>query len=217
LPGATRANGPKDKPTRIVIDNNNLSFYDNNVLLGVVVSQKPVPPLNSRLCRRVAVLSAASAVGILLVNATLWLVPGWADFAARQMAGLQTEPITLTPTVITIGFVVSTLYLSVLAWGLWVARSLFKRLADGLVFEAETGVLLRRFGTSLVIFSVLSPFVSTLMTRLVTMGNGPGDRLFKFGIESDDIVLIIVGTLVLTIGSVMTEAARLAEDNRQIV
>jgi len=181
------------------------------------VNQKPVPPLNSRLCRRLAVLSAASAVGILLVNATLWLVPDWAPFAARGMANLQTESITLTPTVIAIGVACSTLYLAVLSWGLWVARLLFRRLADGLIFEPETGSLLRRFGIALVVFSALSPFVGALMTRLVTMGNAPGERLFRFGISSDDIVLVIVGTLILTTGSVMAEAARMAEENRQII
>jgi Protein of unknown function (DUF2975) len=181
------------------------------------VPQEPVPPLNSRLCRRLAVFSAASAIGILLVNATLWLVPDWAPLAARGMANLQTEPITLTSTVRGIGLACSTLYLAVLAWGLWVARSLFKRLADGLVFEPETGVLLRRFGIALIVFSALSPFLGAFMTRLVTMGNPPGQRLFSFGVSSDDIVLVIVGTLILATGSVMAEAARMAEDNRQII
>jgi hypothetical protein len=179
------------------------------------VTRKPVPPLNSPLCRRLARFSAATAVGILLVNATIWLVPEWAPFEARRFAG--TGSITLTPTVIAIGLVCSTLYLAVLAWGLWVSCSLFNRLADGLVFEAETGVLLRRFGIALVVFAAVSPFVGTLMTGLVTMGNAPGERLFRFGIGSDSIVLAIVGTLILTTGSVMAEAARLAEDNRQII
>jgi Protein of unknown function (DUF2975) len=181
------------------------------------VTQKPVPPLNFRLCRWLARFSAATAVGILLVNATIWLVPDWAPFEARHMAGLQTESITLTPTVIAVCLVCSTLYLAVLSWGLGVARSLFNRLADGLVFEAETGVLLRRFGIALVVFAALSPFVGGLMTGLVTMGNAPGERTFQLGISADSIVLAIVGTLILTTGSVMAEAARLAEDHRQIV
>jgi Protein of unknown function (DUF2975) len=173
--------------------------------------------VNSRLCRRLARFSAASAVGILLVNAAIWLVPRWAPFAAREMADLQIESITLTPTVIAIGFVCSTFQLAVLAGGLWVASSLFKRLADGLIFEPNTGALLRRFGIALVVFAALSPFLRALMTTLLTMGNAPGQRLFRFGISSDDIVLIIVGILILTTGSVMAEASRLAEENRQII
>jgi Protein of unknown function (DUF2975) len=181
------------------------------------VPQKPTPPVNYRLCRRLAVFSAASAVGILLVNAALWLVPQWAPMAARGMADLQTESITLTPTVIALGLTCSTLYLAVLSWGLWVAHSVFKRLANGLIFEPETGALLRRFGIALVVFAVLSPFITALMGKLVTMGNAPGERFVRLGFSSDDIVLIIVGTLIITTGSVMTEATRLAEENKQIV
>jgi Protein of unknown function (DUF2975) len=183
----------------------------------ITVTQKPVPPLNSRMCRGLARFSGASAIGILVVNAMPWLIPDWAPFVARGMAGLQTEPITLTRTVVALGLTCSTLYLAVLAWALWIARSLFNRLADGHVFEAETGVLLRRFGIALVVFSVLSPFVTTLMATLVTMANPPGERLLKFGFASYDFVLAVVGTLVLTTGSVMAEAARLADENRQII
>jgi ABC-type Fe3+ transport system permease subunit len=116
-----------------------------------------------------------------------------------------------------IGLACSTLYFSVLVRGLWVARSLFKRLADGMVFEPETGVLLRRFGIALVVYAALTPFVGTLMAWLVTMLNPPGERLLRFAISDHEIVLAIVGTLILTTGSVMADAARMAEESRQII
>jgi Protein of unknown function (DUF2975) len=181
------------------------------------VSQKPVPPLNARMCRRLAILTAASAAGFLTVNAILWAVPDWAPIVARDIARLQLEPITLTPMVRLEGFVCSTLYLAVLVWGLCIARSLFKRLAVGLVFEPQTGMLLRRFGVVLVVYAALTPFVGGLMSLLVTMHNIPGQRLFRFGISDEEIVLAIVGTLILATGSVMAEAARMAEENRQII
>jgi Protein of unknown function (DUF2975) len=181
------------------------------------VTQKSVPPLNSRLCRRLAVLTGWSGAGILIINAILWLVPDLRPFIAREMADLQCEPITLTPMVPWMGLACSTLYLAVLVRGLMVARSVFRRLADGLVFEAQTGVLLRRFGVTLVVYAALTPFVGTLMTWLVTMHNASGQKILRFGISEYEIVLAIVGTLVLTTGSVMAEAARLAEDNRQII
>jgi hypothetical protein len=178
---------------------------------------KPVPPLNSRLCRRLAAFTGTSGAGFLLVNTILWAVPNWAPIVAREMAHLQLEPITLTPMVRWIGLACSTLYLTILVWGLWVARSIFRRLADGLVFEPETGVLLRRFGLALVVYAALAPFVGTFMALLVTLHNAPGERLFRFGISDEEIILAIVGTLILTTGSVMAEAARMAEENRQII
>jgi hypothetical protein len=181
------------------------------------VPQNSIPPLNSRLCHRLAGFTLASGAGFLIVNTILWLVPDWTPLIARAAANLQTEPITLTPVVRSMGLACSTLHLSVLVWGLWVARSLFKRLADGLVFEPETGILLRRFGIALVVYAALTPPVSALMSWIVTMRNAPGKRLVNFGISDHEIVLAIVGTLILAIGSVMAEAARMAEENRQIV
>lgn len=124
------------------------------------MAQKPIPPLNSKLCRRLAVLTGWSGAGFLIINAILWLVP---DFAP------------------------------------------------------QTGVLLRRFGMTLVVYAALTPFLRTLMTWLVTMHNAPGQRILRFGISEYEVVLAIVGTLILTTGSVMAEATRLAEDNRQII
>lgn len=72
--------------------------------------------------------------------------------------------------------------LAVFVRGLWVARSIFGRLADGMVIEPQTGVLLRRFG-----------------------------------ISEYEIALAIVGMLIRTTGSVMAEAVRMAEENRQVI
>jgi Protein of unknown function (DUF2975) len=180
------------------------------------VTDKPVPPLNARLCRRLAFLCIASGSLFLFLNAVIWLVPEWTPIVARAEAGLQDEPITLTPAVHWVGFACSTLYLLVLFRALMIASSLFKRLARGLVFEPQTGMLLRAFGISLVVYAGLTPFFHALMGWVVTMHNTTG-RLIRLGLSDDDVVLAIVGTLVLTTGSVMTEAARLAEDNRQIV
>jgi Protein of unknown function (DUF2975) len=176
-----------------------------------------IPPVNSRLCRRVGTAAALSGIALLCINATMWLVPEMAPYAARGGANLQDEPITLTPVIRTIGLAGSTLHLVILAWGLFVARALLRRLADGLVFEPETGQLLRRFGMSLVVYAALQPPVATGMAWLVTKLNPPGERLLRFGLTDHEIVLAIVGVLILTTGSVLAEATRIAEENRQIV
>ncbi len=176
-----------------------------------------VPPLNARLCRRLAVVSVLAGAGFLLVNAILWLVPDWAPLVARWLSGLQEDPITLTPAVRWMGLAVSTLYLAILVRGLWVARELFVRLAGGNVFEVATGVLLRRFGRALVVYALLAPFIGTAITLLITMHNPPHQHVLRFGISDHEVVLAIVGTLVLTTGSVMAEAARLAAENRAII
>jgi Protein of unknown function (DUF2975) len=181
------------------------------------VRQRPIPPLNARMCKGLAKLTVVSGVAFLAVNALLWSVPAWAPLAARNQAHLLVEPITLTPMVRLLGLACSTLYLGVLCWALWIANIIFKRLSVGQVFEPETGVLLRRFGLTLVVYAALTPPVGALMSLLVTIKNAPGLRRADFGISEYEIVLAIVGILILATGSVMAEAARIAEENRQIV
>ena len=176
-----------------------------------------IPPLNASVCRRAGALAALGGIAFLVVNAALWLVPAWTDFAARAQGNLQTETITLTPLVRGLGLGLSTVYLAVLARGLWIVRTLFTRLAVGRVFEPETGVLLRRFGKALLLYAALTPIVTALMALLVTMNNPAGERYLKFGVSDHEIVLALVGTLILVIGSVMADAARIADDNRQII
>jgi hypothetical protein len=181
------------------------------------VRQKPIPPLNARLCRGLARATVVSGVAFLAINALLWVVPAWAPLVARNQAHLQIEPITLTPMIRWLGFACSTLYLSVLCWALWIANIIFKRLSVGLVFEPETGVLLRRFGLTLMVYAALTPPVGALISLLVTIKNAPGLRRADFELSEYEIVLAIVGMLILATGSVMAEAARIAEENRQIV
>ena len=176
-----------------------------------------VPPVNSRLCRRLGAVAAVSGIAFLTINMVMWLVPEMAPSVARGMANLQDEPITLTPIIRATGLVISTLYLSILVWGLFVARRLLRRLAGGRIFEPETGVLLRRFGMSLVVYAGVTPLVAAAMAWLITMLNGPGKRVVRFGLTDHEVVLAIIGIIILTTGSVMAEATRISEENRQIV
>jgi len=184
---------------------------------GAPTTSGPIPPINPRLCRRLGTTAALSGIAFLTINAIMWLVPAMAPYVARGMANLQDDPITLTPMIKVIGLVGTTLYGGVLVRGLFIARTLLRRLADGLVFEPETGTLLRRFGMSLVIYAAATPFVATGMAWLITMLNGPGHRLLRFCLTDKEVVLAIIGMIIMTTGSVMAEATRIAEDNRQIV
>ncbi len=56
-----------------------------------------------------------------------------------------------------------------------------------------------------------------MLGLVLTWGNLPGQRILALSIGIDDYMIAALGGLVLAIGHVMTEAARLADDNRQIV
>ena len=176
-----------------------------------------IPPVNKRLCRAAAALAAASVVAFIGGNTARWLVPEWTEMAAREASHMLTEPVFITPLVRWVGLGVSTLYLGVLAWGLLSMRTLFKRLAAGDVFVAETGVLLRRFGAALLAYAALRPLVKAAMSVLVTRDPVAGGALLKVGISELEIIFALTGALILVFGSVMADATRIADENREIV
>lgn len=175
-------------------------------------------PLFARRCRWLAIFATVTAAFPVLVILIQWMVPAWRAGVARAMAGFDAaQPITLTWPVELACVVLSLLYLAVLAWGLLAVRRLCLRLAEGRIFEPQTGLLLRRFGLALLIFACADPFVSSLIGLLITRYNAPGQHHFEFAIDDSEVLQAFVGMLILLIGSVMAEAARIAEENRQII
>jgi hypothetical protein len=192
--------------------------YNNNFYLGESsMNTAGIPPLNARLCRAAGWLAVVSGAAFLLGDGFLWFAPDPSNEAIRVVAHASTGLITVTPQVRIMGFGLTASHLAILVWGLWTARALFRRFAAGEVFEAETGVLLRRFGKALLIYAALTPFVNSLALLIVTAYNPSGEKMIGFGLSDHEIVLGLVGVLILVTGSVMADAARIAADNRQIV
>jgi hypothetical protein len=182
-----------------------------------VMEANSIPPVNKRLCRGAAALAGVTAFAFVAGNAVAWLVPQWTEQAARSSSFMRTQPIFITPLVRWVGLGVTTLYLGVLVWGLLSMRTLFQRLAAGEVFVAETGVLLRRFGKSLLAYAALTPVVKSAMSSLVTHDPVKHELFVSFGIEEYEVVVALIGALILVFGSVMADATRIADENREII
>ncbi|MBV8334510.1 MAG: DUF2975 domain-containing protein [Alphaproteobacteria bacterium] len=135
----------------------------------------------------------------------------------RSAADLPPEPFTVTPLVRMLGIGVTTLGVVPLLWAFWTARSLFRCFADGRIFEVQSGQLLRRFGQAFLIYAAVSPFVLPLLVWVLTFENPAGHKLVWFGVSGDELILALVGALILVMGSVLADAVRMADENRQIV
>jgi hypothetical protein len=176
-----------------------------------------VPPVNKRLCRGGATLATVTAVFLVVGNAAMWLVPQWTEDAARNASFLWTQQIFITPFVRWAGLGVTTLHLCVLVWGLLSMRVLFKLLAAGEAFVADTGVLLRRFGIALLVYAGLAPVVRSVIAPLVTHDPAKHELIVSFGIRGEEVVVALIGALILVFGSVMADAKRIADENREII
>lgn len=176
-----------------------------------------IPPVNKPLCRGGAALAGVTALILLAGNAAMWLVPQWTEMVARNAANLWTEQLFIAPLVRWLGLGVTTLHLCVLAWGLLSMRMLFRLIAAGQVFVAQTGVLLRRFGIALLIYAGLTPIVRSVIAALVTHDPVRHEAVLSLGISSDEVIVALIGALILVFGSVMADATRIAEENREII
>lgn len=99
-------------------------------------------------------------------------------------------------------------------WRLW---QLCGRYASGNVFGAATVRVLGQFARGLLAFAISGIATRTLMGLALTWDFSPGQRMLVVGIGSNDYVLLLFGVVLVAITQVMQQAARIAEDNAQIV
>lgn len=102
-------------------------------------------------------------------------------------------------------------------WGLWSLKHLFEGYAAGAIFTVAAARRLRHCGYALVVAGLEAPFASALLSVALTFDLAKGSRMLVVSLSGNDIVLLVVGLLLLTIARVMGEAARIAEDNAGFV
>lgn len=174
----------------------------------------------ARLLRTSTWLSHAAKIAALMLlaaNAAMWLVPDFTADVVRAQSSIGTAPVKMTLGVRAAALVVSTVYVGLMALALWTVASLFASFAAGAIFVPETGTRLRRLGILLLLFAVVSPLIRAIIGLIVTIGNDEGQRMLAISISSQDIIVALVAALLIALGHIMAEAARIADDNRQIV
>ncbi|WP_188914264.1 DUF2975 domain-containing protein [Salinarimonas ramus] len=174
--------------------------------------------------RRIAKVSATMAV-LTLVVAVLQVVAygaifldpdGLAELASRQVLP-PGATFTLTPASIAAGFVTGAIPVALSLYGLWHAHALFRGWRDGPIFTQVAGRRLVRMGAALALMPIAAMLSSGLTSLVLTLGNPPGQRTVQIAVSDDPIVMAVAGGLLIVVGWVMAEAARLAEENEAFV
>lgn len=172
---------------------------------------------NPRMVRWLSVVTPALVVICLLANLIGWFIPEAAEIIARNITGLMTEPISLTPRALVLGWLISTFQLAVLTVGFWSMAAVFRLFAAGDYLHPNIGKQVQYFGKSLVLFGVLSPLIRTLLGLAITLDNPEGQQMLIISLVTNDMVIVLVGILLMMLGYALKEAAIIAEENRQIV
>jgi hypothetical protein len=104
--------------------------------------------------------------------------------------------------------------------GLYLLYELW-RLFDGFMaarfFETDTLRHFRRFSIAGLVAAVLSPVENTVLSVVFTMDAPVGQRTLLVGVGGSDLHLVLVGLVLVAISTVLSEAARIAEENRGFV
>jgi hypothetical protein len=169
------------------------------------------------LCAWMARAAGATAVCLLGGAALLWMHPDYVEWMAREQWAGGRSGLTLTPLAQISAGALSCAHLGLLCWALWTARGLFARFAQGEMLEAQTGRDLRSIGGLVAAYAVLTPVAKSLITVALTLGNPPGQRMLAVALGTNEVILAVLGALIFVLGHAMAEAARIADDNRQIV
>lgn len=177
-------------------------------------------PRLARLVRLGRGLSFATLVLIVLLLAGglgLWLNPQWIEGAVVPRIGIAGRKVSLDAFSQTLGLAISAVPLAVLVFGLYQVRLIFKDFGEGRMISETLARRLELFGGAVALQALLNPLVGAALSVALTMGNPPGERLVAVSLSSHDAVSVVVGLLVIGVGAVMREAARMAEENAGFV
>lgn len=167
-------------------------------------------------------LAMVGITGLLMAGIAAVYLNLWFD-RPTLIAIIETEILTAgTPYRLSDSIAAAWLSIAVLPtalslWGLWNALKLFLGYREGAVFTEIAGRRLKYMGIALAMTPLAQVMMTAATSVLLTMHNQVGQRQLTISMTETHLVVGVAGAMLLVIGWVLTEAARLAEDNRQIV
>ena len=171
-----------------------------------------------RVSRVLAVLSTIGVVGIPVLAALLWTMIHLDGLMATIPAATGVTPAeTISGPARVIGFIGTMLPAAAVMIGLLYLRRLFNAYAAGEFFTTRNAARICGFAWSVIAMGLLRPVSGMLASVAVTLDNPPGQRSLAIGLGSPEVNILFVGGVVLVIGWVMREAARLADENAAFV
>ena len=116
-----------------------------------------------------------------------------------------------------LGVAVGLLPAAALFWALDLLRRLFRHYKDGDVLTESAAILIRQIGKAMLLLALLKFAIHPLQTILLTWQSPPGSRMVSIAIGQSEVGFLLLAGLLTMIGWAMTEAARIAEENRSFV
>jgi len=176
--------------------------------------------------QRMAALTLLFIVGMLALNAALWIFPtlGANDGLG---AGFSLSGVMFSQHAVRVellawwqifgAILISSVPLLALASGLNNLRRLFLGYARGEYFSISAAVHLGKVGRGVILW-VISSFICTpLLSILVTLHAPPGQRFFTVSFTSADFVALFLAGCIAVIARILLRASEVDSENRTFV
>lgn len=173
-----------------------------------------------RIQRVSTVLAHVVTIGIILLIAGfsgVWWIDDLFDGMMAQTSLRTVEAATLPIYLRATGFIIAVVPLAIYIFSLLQVRALFRGYARDEVFTKEAAGRLRLIGGALVVSVPVGIVAGSLVSVVLTAANAVGERQLAISFGSQEFGALVFGGLLLVVGWVMGEAARIAEENRQFV
>jgi hypothetical protein len=155
-------------------------------------------------------------VALVALVAVIFLVPA----VTRATIGAEVMPfgiVDISERARVLGFLVLALPLTVFLFGLNEVRLLFGQYALGEVLTASAARRLKRIAWITIIGAILRAPTRIGLFLALTLDQADVQRALPVRISAADLTFLLFGLLLLAVAWVMAEAARIAEEHRQIV
>ena len=162
-------------------------------------------------------LTTLGAIGVLGAAIAFGAVPAWFDTLIPQAFPELLPGYVMTPGKRAGLLALMAVPLATVLFGLWHVRLLFGAYQRSEVFTSAAARHIRLVGVATAANAIAAMLVHPLGSVLLTYDNAPGTRQVSIALGSDTYMLLLTGGLLTVIGWIMGEAARLADENRQIV
>jgi hypothetical protein len=195
--------------------------------MTIAIKPKQVKPNQDALAQRLRPLAnlvqAMSLLGALGLGAALvWAATAPLDALQNLSWPASMELMTLLKAEFTaatrwrlVGVVAAQMALAgIVLWQLW---RLFGRYRQGDVFGPQALRHMRALGWSMVGLALSQPLLRALMSVAISWGNPPGKRMLQLTVGSNDYALLLLALVLVALGRVMAEAARVAEENEGFI
>lgn len=186
----------------------------------------------SKNSKRMATFCLIFIFALLILNTAVWIFPKLSSTEEnRGLLGSIGLHLTLTNNLSdwgsqiadltwwqkVFGFILSTLPLAFLIWGLYHLRALFHDYAKEDYFSTNASRHMAFFGRSVILWVIANFLCEPLLCIVTTMMRPEGERLITLSFTSSSFIALFIAGCVMVIAQILSKAKEMDCENQQFI